>query len=280
MSCTQKNQEGHTMSPEEHENMQEDHMGCADNEISEDGKCVPAEASKNNMSLFDEDVESFVVWKDVVEWELRGFYVEPKEAWDYPGIVMIHEWWGLNENIKYMAKLLSKQGYRVFAIDLYNGEVAADSDVAKKLSGEVRANPEKATEKMQSAVTYLKDVWGSSKIASLGWCFWGQQSLNISLAQELDATVIYYGHLTDDAQQLKKLKWPVLGIFGAKDTGIPVESVNAFKSQLDSLEKKNSITIYPEVGHAFANPSGQNYSAQETKDAWEKTVTFLKETLQ
>ena len=124
---------------------------------------------------------------------------------------MIHEWWGLNENIKYMAKLLAKQGYRVLAIDLYSGQVAADSDTAKKLSGAVRENPDKAVEKMKLAVDYLKQK--SKKVASLGWCFGGQQSLNISLAEKLDATVIYYGHLTDDTEKLSKLQGPVLGIF-------------------------------------------------------------------
>ena len=133
-------------------------------------------------------------------------------------------------------------------------------------------------------------LWGSiafgrknknaHKIASLGWCFGGGQALSLALSGEnLDATVVYYGNLVTDQQRLSKIKWPVLGIFGDKDTSIPVGTVNEFRNSLTVLGIKNSIYIYPGVGHAFANPSGQNYSANETKDAWQKTLKFLDENL-
>lgn len=265
------------MSTMNHSGTQMDHLGCAENEIDMDGKCLKVDMEKSNMKLFDQDVETFVVWTNIAQGELQWFMAEPRAEWDYPAVVMIHEWWGLNENIKYMAKLLAKQGYRVLAIDLYSGQVAADSDTAKKLSGAVRENPDKAVEKMKLAVDYLKQK--SKKVASLGWCFGGQQSLNISLAEKLDATVIYYGHLTDDTEKLSKLQGPVLGIFWWKDQSITQESVKAFETSLKKLWKQNSIYIYPEVGHAFANPTGANYSATETLDAWEKTLKFLEEKL-
>jgi carboxymethylenebutenolidase len=95
------------------------------------------------------------------------------------------------------------------------------------------------------------------------------------MAEKLDATVIYYGHLTDDVEQIAKINGPVLGIFGEKDTGISVESVQAFEATLTNLKKENNITLYPGVGHAFANPTGANYSSAETLDAWDKTLKFL-----
>ena len=118
---------------------------------------------------------------------------------------MIHEWWGLNENIEYMAKLLAKSGYRVFAIDLY-GEVATDATRAKELSTKVRENPAEANEKMKLALAYLKDVGKASKIGTLGWCFGGGQSLSVSLETPVDATVIYYGNLVEDTTVLSRLE--------------------------------------------------------------------------
>ena len=103
-----------------------------------------------------------------------------------------------------MARLLADSGYRVFAIDLY-GEVATTSDRARELSAQVRANPDAAVEKMRLATEYLKDEKDATKIGTLGWCFGGQQSLNISLDTPVDATVIYYGNLSEDVTQLANL---------------------------------------------------------------------------
>ena len=202
-----------------------------------------------------------------------GYFVKPKKEGYYPGVVMIHEWWGLNKNIKEMAEQLASKGYIVMAVDLYYGKVAETVDEA----GEVvtALNEEKALENMKAAVEFLRKN-GAVKIASLGWCFGGGQSLQLALSgQELDATVLYYGSLETDSEKLSAINWPVLGIFGDQDTSIPVETVNSFDSALDTLNIENEIYIYPGVGHAFANPSGQNYAKEETEDAWEKTLAFL-----
>jgi carboxymethylenebutenolidase len=198
-----------------------------------------------------------------------------------PAVVMIHEWWGLNDNIKDMANELASEGYVVLAADLYNGEVATTPDKAMQLVGTVRENPEQAISNLQSAVQYLASLpnVNSSRIASLGWCFGGGQSLQLALNSEqnpLAATVIYYGNLVNDTNELSKINWPVLGIFGDQDQSIPVESVNAFEQALNETGITNEIYIYPGVGHAFANPSGDNYAPEETVDAWEKTLAFLK----
>ena len=194
---------------------------------------------------------------------------------------MIHEWWGLNDNIKDMADELASEGYVVLAADLYNGEVATTPDKAMQLVSSVRENPEQAISNLQSAVQYLASLpnVNSSRIASLGWCFGGGQSLQLALNSEqnpLAATVIYYGNLVNDTNELSKINWPVLGIFGDQDQSIPVESVNAFEQALNETGVTNEIYIYPGVGHAFANPSGDNYAPAETVDAWEKTLAFLK----
>lgn len=188
---------------------------------------------------------------------------------------MIHEWWGLNEHVQYMARLLAKSGYRVFAIDLYDGVVATGSSQAGQLAGAVRNNPAEANAKMQLALASLKSTQPQSKIGTIGWCFGGQQSLNVSLETPVDATVVYYGNLSEDMTQLAQLKGPVLGIFGDKDNSIPLEKIELFKNNLLSLNKPNTIHIYPGLGHAFANPSGGNYASGATIDAWNKTLDFL-----
>jgi carboxymethylenebutenolidase len=196
-----------------------------------------------------------------------------------PAVVMIHEWWGLNDNIKDMANMLAKEGYVVLAVDLF-GEVATDPDRAMQLSSSVRNNPEEAIANMQAAVNYLGSLENvnSSRIASLGWCFGGGQSLQLALNSEekpLAATVIYYGNLVTDEQALSTIKWPILGIFGDQDQSISVDTVDQFKGALDIVGITNEIYIYPGVGHAFANPSGDNYAPEETSDAWQKTLSFL-----
>jgi carboxymethylenebutenolidase len=93
----------------------------------------------------------------------------------------------------------------------------------------------------------------------------------------LAATILYYGTpLVTDKQELSKVKWPVLGIFGNRDQAIPLSDIQKFKAALDAAEINNEIHIYKGLGHAFANPSNSNYAPKETADSWEKTLAFLK----
>lgn len=230
-----------------------------------------------SISYFD-GISGYLVYPDTQNETGTSGQEQPRKL---PAVVMIHEWWGLNDNIKDMADELASEGYVVLAADLYNGEVATTPDKAMQLVGTVRENPEQAISNLQSAVQYLASLpnVNSSRIASLGWCFGGGQSLQLALNSEqnpLAATVIYYGNLVNDTNELSKINWPVLGIFGDQDQSIPVESVNAFEQALNETGITNEIYIYPGVGHAFANPSGDNYAPAETVDAWEKTLAFLK----
>lgn len=198
----------------------------------------------------------------------------------FPAVVMIHENKGLNDNIKNMANLLAKEGYVILAVDLFNGEVTTDQKRASELTQSIRDNPDAAITNLKSAVKYLASLpnVNPDKIASLGWCFGGQQSLQLALNSEdhpLAATVIYYGRLVTEPETLSKIKWPVLGIFGDQDQSIPVTSVEQFEEALTQNGITNEIYIYKGVGHAFANPSGDNYAPNETKGAWQKTLSFL-----
>lgn len=202
-----------------------------------------------------------------------------------PAVIMIHENKGLNDHIKNMANLLAQQGYVVLAADLFKGEVVTEQNDSRRLTQAVRSNPENAINNLQAAVEYASSLPNvdPSRLASMGWCFGGGQSLQLALNSQdhpLAATIIYYGSaLVTDNSNLSKIKWPVLGVFGDQDRGIPVEKVNEFKATLDEVGVPNEIYIYKGVGHAFANPSGDNYAPTETQDAWEKTVAFLKKYL-
>lgn len=208
-----------------------------------------------------------------------GYFARPDDEKSYPGVVMIHEWWGLNDHIKEQARQLAEQGYMVLAVDLYGGRVATSSAEAQLLTQAVSQNQSGATANLRAAVQYLRQR-DARKIASLGWCFGGGQSLQLALSGEsLDATVVYYGTLVNDQQQLSAITWPVLGIFGGEDQVVSTSSVAQFDAALTALGVDHEIHVYPGVGHAFANPSGDNYSSAEAQDAWTETLTFLQEKL-
>jgi len=235
---------------------------------------LPPEAKVPNADMLETENG-----RDLTEREVRfldgrrEFFVEPQEAGEYPGVVMIHEWWGLNEHIKDMARELAGQGYKVLAVDLYKGKVATTTADAQKYR--MSASSEETTRILREAAAFLREQ-EATKVASLGWCYGGGKSLELALSGEsLDATVIYYGQLETSPEKLSAIKWPVLGIFGDKDQSIPVSTVQAFDAALDTAGVENEIHIYKGVGHAFANPSGQNYAPEETKDAWQKTLSFL-----
>ena len=253
--------------------------GAADNSLTNVSKLSSTVNMGNTANLQNKTVEYFQ--------DAQGYLVYPVSSNDtvskkLPAVVMIHEWWGLNENIKNMANLLAKQGFVVLAADLYKGEVANNPERAMELVQIARNNQNNSINNLQSAVKYLSSLQNvdSSKIASLGWCFGGGQSLQLALnSQEhpLAATILYYGTpLVTDKALLSKIKWPVLGIFGDKDQAIPVEEINQFGTSLNQSGITNNIHIYKGLGHAFANPSGDNYAPKETEDAWQKTLSFLK----
>ena len=207
-----------------------------------------------------------------------GYFSSPADMFEpLPAVIMIHEWWGLNDNIRSMADRLAGEGYIVFAVDLYAGGVAGTPGEARALMMQVVEDPESANENIKAAYRFLSETAGAPRIGSLGWCFGGGWSLNAAMLfpEELDATVIYYGQVTDDVDKLLPISSPILGLFGAEDKGIPVDAVHRFEAALQRLRKNHEIHIYPGADHAFANPTGNAYNAQAAEDAWQKTLDFL-----
>jgi carboxymethylenebutenolidase len=195
---------------------------------------------------------------------------EPK-----PGIVMIHEWWGLNGHIMNWADRLAREGYTVVAVDLYGGKVATTPDAAMESMKGVKVEEARAT--MRAAHRFLSDDprVKAPKTASIGWCFGGKMSLELALAEpELDAAVMYYGKPITDVEALKPMQAALLGIFGTRDPSIPNETVQEFDMALTKAEKEHKILTY-DAEHAFANPSSARYDEKSASLAWEEVRKFL-----
>jgi len=212
---------------------------------------------------------------------VQAMLYAPEGKGPFPGIIVIHEYWGLNDWVKEQASKLADQGYVALAIDLYRGKVATTPDEAHEI---MRGVPEdRAKRDLHAAFEFLKSQTNVKKdrIASIGWCMGGGYSLDVALQEPtLAADVINYGHLAVDAESLKKINASILGIFGGKDRGIPVEDVKKFEQQLKQMGKKVEIVIYPDAGHAFENPNNkEGYRSDDAADAWKRTLDFLKRTL-
>ncbi len=213
---------------------------------------------------------------------LKGYFVKPVKAEpNLPGVLVFHEWWGLNDNIRRMADQLAAQGYLVLAVDMYGGHSADKPDEAETLMNTALSDIPAVDANIQAAYDYLKNTAKADRIGTLGWCFGGSMSFEAAqvLSGRTAATVIYYGFVNDKKEQLEKLKAPVLGFFGGKDGGIPVATVQGFQKGLEDLGQHPRIHIYPDAGHAFANPSGKNYRKQDAEDAWRHTLQFFNEKL-
>lgn len=214
--------------------------------------------------------------------EVNGYLAYPASAeGGLPAVLVFHEWWGLNDNIKSMADQLAGQGYVALAADLYSGRVATQPEAARALMEEALNDRDAMGQNLRQAHAYLKEQIKATRVGTIGWCFGGAVSLRTALIVPdlVDATVIYYGHVGGDAETLQPLQAPVLGLFGSADAGIPVESVRQFEQTLKNLGKSVTIHVYEGAGHAFANPSGGNYKADAAADAWARSLAFLAEHL-
>jgi len=214
--------------------------------------------------------------------ELRGYMAAPASARadaPLPGVVMIHEWWGLNDNIRMMARRLAGEGYRVLAVDMY-GKVATNPDEARSYMMEVMQNRPAGMQNLAAAAEFLATRMHAPKLGVVGWCFGGGWSLQtaLQLPERIDAAAVYYGQPVTDRAQLARLDAPVAGFFGLQDRGIPADSVRKMESELKSLGKTVDFHYY-QAGHGFANPSGDAYNAEAAADAWTRTLDLFARTL-
>jgi len=212
---------------------------------------------------------------------VQALLYTPPGKGPFPALIVVHEYWGLNDWVKDQASKLADQGYEALAIDLYRGKVATTPDMAHEL---MRGVPEdRAKRDLHAAFEFLQSQPNVNKnrVGSIGWCMGGGYSLDVALEEPtLAADVINYGHLVTDADSIKKINAPVLGLFGAKDQGITPDAVHKFEAAMKQQGKKVEIRIYDDAGHAFENPNNkEGYRPADTTDAWQRTVRFLEENL-
>lgn len=192
-------------------------------------------------------------------------------------VLLIHEWWGLNDQIKSVAAKLAEEGYVALAVDLYDGKVATDPDDARSYMGQVDGG--EATDTLVSWIGWLKDHDRTNgRVATVGWCFGGGWSLNASIAAPVDGTIIYYGNVSRKAADLKALQGPVLGHFATEDQWINQAMVSGFEAEMKQAGKQLTTHWY-DANHAFANPTSARYDEADAALSWQRTQAFLAETL-
>lgn len=213
--------------------------------------------------------------------ELHGYLSMPKKEGVVPGVILIHEWWGLNDWVKKNADQFAQKGYAALAVDLYRGKVTDNPDEAHEYSRAL--DQQQGVQDIIAAYNYLVKVNNvdSSNMGVIGWCMGGTYSLQSAInIPKVKASVVAYGGLSKDPETLGKINGSVLGIFGEEDKGIPPESVKEFEKVMKELDKDIRIYEYPKAGHAFMNEINKKaYNKPAADDAWKQIWTFFDENL-
>lgn len=221
--------------------------------------------------------EQTVSYKSGAE-SVSGLLVTPEGKGPFPAVIVIHEWWGLDNWVKDQARALAKEGYVALAVDLYRGKATDKQEEAHQLMSGLPAD--RAMRDLKSAFAYLKgrkDV-RTGRIGAIGWCMGGRYALALATEEPaLAAAVAYYGAPPTDAAAIARIKTPVLGNFGGEDKGPSPEQVKAFEAEMKKAGKSVDVKIYPGAGHAFANVNNpwKGYREEAAKDAWARVVAFF-----
>ena len=232
--------------------------------------------STGAMRALEDTVQSSeIVYGQTNDQSHQGYFSQPQNKKATAGLIVIHEWWGLNEDIHLMTNQLAGLGYTALAVDLYDGKSAAGVKDAFQLSTNLSKNEASALANLRTAYDYLKNEKGVGKVGIIGWCLGGKWSLRgaLMLPDEIDAAVIYYGSLINDKEKLATLEMPIIGFVGTKDR-LHKQFIE-FDQNMKELNKEASIHIYEGAKHAFANASGIAYEKTAAEDSWKKTVKFL-----
>jgi carboxymethylenebutenolidase len=221
--------------------------------------------------------EKTVSYKSGAE-KVSGLLVTPEGKGPFPAVVVIHEWWGLDNWVKDQARALAREGYAALAVDLYRGKVTDKQEEAHQLMSGMPQD--RAMRDLKAAFAYLKsrkDV-RADRIGSIGWCMGGKFSLLLATEEPtLAAAVAYYGAPPTDEAAIARINAPVLGNFGDEDKGPSRQQVRVFAEAMKRAGKKVDVKLYPGAGHAFANPNNpwKGYREDAAKDAWARTVAFF-----
>jgi len=213
---------------------------------------------------------------------VSAYLAQPPGKSPFPAVIVIQEWWGLNDWVKQQADNLSREGYLAFAPDLYKGKVATTSEDAHQyMSG---LSEDEAIRILRTSADFVRsrsDVRAHA-VGSIGWCMGGKYSIRLAAADPgIRAAVMYYGAPITDPAAIKQIQAAVLGNFGAEDKGPTPAQVNEFRVALRKAGKRVDFKIYPKAHHAFANVNNPwgGYNETAAKDAWTRTLAFFRKEL-
>ncbi len=210
--------------------------------------------------------------------ETKGYLALPESADAAPALILIHEWWGLNDDIRAKARAFAAAGYVALAVDLYGGQTADSPDAARKLAGAVRRDSAAAFANLRAAAAYLRDSprADGARLGSVGWCFGGGWSYQIAKNDlGAKASVIYYGRFNPE-DDLSQMRAAILGHFGEEDAAIRADDVREFQARLRTHSGAHEIFIYPHAGHGFANPDNPSHDPEAAETANLRTLDFLR----
>jgi carboxymethylenebutenolidase len=209
---------------------------------------------------------------------VSGYLARPQGKGPFPGVIVIQEWWGLNDWVKQQADALAKEGYVALAPDLYRGKVTDKPEEAHQLMSGL--SQDRALQDLKAAyahLTSLKDV-KADRVGAIGWCMGGRYALLLATEEpRLRAAVPYYGAPPTDAAAIARIKAPVLGNYGGDDQGPSPAQVKAFEEAMKTAGKSVDVKIYEGAPHAFANQNNPwgGYRQDAAADAWKRTLAFF-----
>lgn len=207
---------------------------------------------------------------------VRAYLARPAGAGPHPTVIMIHEFWGLNIEMRDKADLLARAGYVVVAPDMFRG--SSTSWLPRAIYQTLTTPQEQRNTDLDAVYAWLEQQpeVNPGRVAVIGFCFGGATSLRYSLWNpKLAATAVFYGSPISDAGQLKSLPGPLLGVFGGADSSIPLAEVGAFESALVTAGIPSTITIYPDQPHAFITDVAAIEAGGAPGAAWAQLLGFL-----
>ena len=243
----------------------------------------PAPAAAIEPDVLVDLLEQEIPYGEGPAGNLIGFLAVPADAAEpLPGVIVLHEWWGLTPEIRNAARRIARAGYVVLAVDLYAGRSATDVAGAQALMGELVAAPDQVRDNIRQAYEYLELYAFAPRVGAVGWDLGGRWALQAALMypQDLDSTAIIYGAVETDEAVLAPLQMPLLGLFGENDASVPIDSVREFRTTLLRLEKPAEVRIYSGAEHGFFFPGGDNYAPLMADDAWTRLLGHLASALQ
>lgn len=236
--------------------------GAPDTEVPEDIREVVAE------NLPYAEVQDELVY---------GHFAFPVDMVDpLPAVILVHDWWGLNDDVRADAERLAASGYIVLAIDLFMGESVDGVSAARRMELDVLENPRRAADNIRQAIDFLRVSSAPPGLAILGFGFGGGWALNTALERPgaIDAVISFYGQVVTDTD-VDRLSVPFLGFFAESDRAVPITTVRNFERTAEALDKDVELRVFDDARRGFAERSSDSYDADTTDEAWVEMLAYL-----